>query len=206
MKILFIGDSITDCVRQRDNPSSLGQGYALMAAGELAYKYPNKNLEFVNKGISGNKVTDLLARWRRDCINIEPDVISIMVGINDLWHEFKRQEGLDIGMYRQVFDILLTETKRRLPHTKVILIEPFVLNVEGEIMEIANRFEPYRQAVKNLATDHNHTHMPLQEIFNEACKTTTATYWAHDGVHPTPAGHMLIAKEWVKVAESIIYK
>jgi len=200
MKILFIGDSVTDCGRLKDQPASLGQGYVLMVAGELSYKFPEKEFVFINKGISGNKITDLLTRWKRDCINLEPDIVSILVGINDVWHEFNRNDGVTAQRFEQIYDIILDETKVKLPSAKIVLCEPFVVNADFIAADF-HHFEPEmttrRLLIKRLADKHDCVFVPLQDAFNSACDTAPVTHWLTDGVHPTPAGSMLIAREWM---------
>jgi len=179
----------------------MGQGFALMAAGQLMHEYPNRKFEFINKGISGNKITDLLARWRRDCISLKPDVVSILLGINDVWHEFSGGDGVSAQMFEQLYDIVLDETRAKLPEVKIILCEPFVVKA-GYIAADFHHFEPEmttrRQIVKRLAGKHNCIFVPLQENFNKACDSAPAEHWLTDGVHPSPGGHMLIAQEWLR--------
>ena len=204
MKILFIGDSITDCGRIKDQDLSLGQGYVLMVAGELSHGFPERSFDFLNRGISGNKITDLLARWRRDCINLEPDLVSILVGVNDIWHEFNRQDGVSAEMYERLYDIVLEDTRAGLPNAKIVLCEPFAVDAEG-IKDVYPHIKPgldvLQLVVRRLADNHGCTFLPLQDAFNRACKTNRAEYWLHDGVHPSPAGHMLIAQEWIKTVD-----
>jgi len=201
MKILFIGDSITDCGRHKDQPTSLGQGYALMVAGELSYKHPGRDLTFINNGISANKISDLLARWKRDCINLEPDLVSILVGVNDVLQEYIRQDGLSAERFEQLYDIVLEETRRNLPNAKIVLCEPFILKTEG-VSKNFYRSEPEvasrQQIVRRLAEKHGCTLVPLGSAFKKACETAPETHWVPDGIHPSPAGHMLIAQEWIK--------
>jgi len=201
MKILFTGDSITDCGRFKDQPASLGQGYALMAAGELSFRYPSEAFTFVNTGLSGHKITDLLARWRRDCINHKPDIVSILIGINDVLREFLRDDGVSAIRFEELYNIILEETISSLPGVKIILCEPFILDTEAlatnynhPIQELQIR----QQAVKRLAQKHGCIFIPLQAAFDSALKTAPATFWVPDGIHPSPAGHNLIAREWAK--------
>jgi len=206
MKVLFIGDSVTDCGRLREQSASLGQGYALMVAGELSYDLSGRDIEFANRGISGNKITDLLARWKRDCVSLAPDVVSVLVGVNDVWHEFYRGDGVSGERFEQIYDILLEETKALLPAAKIILCEPFMLegtafdDFQSMYAELATR----RQTVERLAEKHGCAFVPLQEVFNKACETAPANYWLADGAHPTHAGHMLIAREWIKIFLELI--
>jgi lysophospholipase L1-like esterase len=207
MKVLFTGDSITDCGRNRGNIGSFGESYALMIAGELLYRMPEKGLVFMNQGCSGDKIVDLLARWKRDCLNHAPDVISILVGVNDVWHELGNRDGVSAEMFEKIYDIVLAETKTRLPNAKIILCEPFVLKASATESAFA-RFESEVKlragAVKRLADKHKCVFVPLQEAFNKACEKAPASYWLSDGVHPSPAGNMLMTREWIRTTEGII--
>ncbi len=201
MLFLFQGDSVTDCGRNRENEKSLGTGYPNLIASELLYDNPDKNYHFINKGISGNRIVDLYGRWREECINIKPDVLSILIGINDIWHEFKRGTGIEAPKFERVYDMLLEETKAKLPATRIVLCSPFVLegDAPGEEFpawkaELAGRIK----IVESLAKKYDCDFIPLQDYFNEALKKAAPAYWLPDGVHPSNAGHELIARIWVK--------
>jgi lysophospholipase L1-like esterase len=201
--ILFQGDSITDTQRNRDiaqpnNGSALGTGYANQIASTLLRQYPTHGLQFYNRGISGNRVVDLYARWRIDAINLRPTIISILIGVNDTWHGFASNNGVEVKRYAEVYRKLLEYTRQQLPAVRLILCEPFVLPC-GVVQpawqeEMAQR----RQIVKELAVDFSADFVPFQSQFDQVADTPSPEYWLHDGVHPTPAGHRLMAECWLQ--------
>ncbi|HYC84855.1 MAG TPA: SGNH/GDSL hydrolase family protein [Chryseosolibacter sp.] len=198
--ILFQGDSITDGNRGRgEDPNHiLGHGYAFAIASTLASKYPGRDLSFINKGVSGDKVSDLLARWDRDAVSLKPDVLSILVGINDLLANLGAENVTDFATpYRQ----LLTKTSNEMPGTVIVLCEPFILPV-GMIHKNPDKWKRdiahAQQVVKDLAVEFAAVHVPFQRMFDQACKQAAAGYWIWDGIHPTYAGHGLMARLWIK--------
>lgn len=202
--ILFQGDSITDCGRDRSaeaNPNhntALGPGYVGKIGGALLAEYPSRNLQIFNRGIGGNRVVDLYARWKFDAVNLSPDLISILIGVNDTWHEFGSQNGVELDRYEQVYRMLLEYTRARLPEVQFVLCEPFVL-LTGVVtpewqVEIAAR----REIVVRLAQEFGAVFVPFQKMFDEALQEAPAEYWTSDGVHPTPAGHTRMAAFWRK--------
>lgn len=203
IKILFQGDSITDCGRNTSNGStlSIGQGYAMLICAELGYKYPQK-YEFENRGISGNRIVDVYSRIKADAWNLEPDVFSILIGVNDVWHELGDKNGVDAARYENMYRTLVKETLERFPDMKFIILEPFVLKAtatEENWEEFKNEVSLRAAAAKKIAAEYNLIFVPLQEKFDEAAKNTNdASYWLADGVHPTPAGHKLIAEAWLE--------
>ncbi len=209
MKILFQGDSITDVGKNAGAGSltPIGQGYALICASTLGAKYPMQ-FSFENRGISGNRIVDVYARIKADCWNLEPDVLSILIGVNDVWHEVGSvHNGVDAERFYRVYKMLVEDTLERLPNIKMILMEPFILQTgAGEDNwwyfkpETAKRAE----AVKQIAAECGQIFLPLQQTFNDACKLAPASYWLGDGVHPTVAGHKLIADQWLKTFEEQI--
>lgn len=206
-KILFQGDSITDGNRGRDEDLNhiLGHGYVFMIAGKLGLEYPKKRLSFHNKGISGNRVVDLYARWQEDTLNIKPDVLSILVGINDILWEYNVSAGVSTEKYKMTYSLLLEETQQKLPDIKIVLVEPFALGVGGmkKYWDSAKHEIVLRQdTVRQLSKKYNTIFVPLQEEFNKACQFAEPEYWLWDGVHPTPAAHKLIAREWLKAVEN----
>ena len=200
--ILFQGDSITDGGRQRtgsDYNHIMGQDYAYILAAQLGAEYPERNLTFLNRGISGDRVIDLAARWQTDALDLKPDVLSILVGINDTLATGDRAETVE--QYEATYDSLLAKTTAALPATKIVLGEPFILpvgkykeNYAAQLAEVKKR----QAVVARLASKY---HLPLihyQEIFDDACKKAPADHWSWDGIHPTYAGHGLMAQEWLK--------
>lgn len=199
-KILFQGDSITDAGRNYQEDIWMGCGYPVMVAGRLGYEHPGK-YSCINKGISGNRVVDLYARWKADCLNLKPDVISILIGVNDVWHEVSYQNGVDVDKYERMYDMLLTETREVLPNVKLMILEPFVLKgpATTEAWDIFQTEVSKRSdAARRIAQKHNAIFVPLQKAFDEVCKNTPVTDWLMDGVHPTAAGHALITDQWLK--------
>ena len=209
--ILFQGDSITDCGWDRNNPNSLGQGYAQLVAAELGFEAPGE-YTFYNRGISGNRIVDLYARIKADIINLKPDYMSILIGINDVWHEYTRQNGVDADKFEMVYGLLIEELKRALPDLKIMIMEPFVLHgsATNTDEEHPGRWEHFssecvlrRQAAKRIADKYGLPFIPLQELLDRVSADTPEGYWLVDGVHPTPAGHELIKREWLKMFQTI---
>ncbi len=212
MRILFFGDSITDADRRRDTDEhmqSLGNGYVRAIAGLLKSEKPN-GYEIVNRGISGHRIVDLYARVREDCWNVQPDVLSILIGINDIWHEIDWNKGVEIDRFEAVYRMLLADTMKRFPNLKVILCEPFVL--EGSATQGEGRYERflevknYAKVVKKLADEFGFAYLPLQEDFDKAAKQHGVAPYLFDGVHPAIAGAQLIADKWVALFKQEIEK
>lgn len=218
MKILFYGDSITDMGRNKEDQSpsnifSYGSGYPMFVAGELYGRNP-LDYQVINRGISGNRIVDLYARIKKDVWNLEPDVLSILVGINDIWHEINFSNGVDIERFERTYRTLIEDTKKRFPNLKIVLCEPFVLegarteNVE-EIPDRYNRFleiYDYAKVIKKIAKDYNLFFLPLQEKFNEQSSKYGVEPYLYDGVHPMVAGAKLIADNWIELFDKEINK
>lgn len=213
MKILFYGDSITDMGRNRDVESgsiwSFGAGYPFVVASELSKYNPCKH-EIINHGISGNRIVDLYARVKADVWNYKPDLLSILVGINDIWHEIDYQNGVDIIRFEKIYSMLIEDTLKELPNLKIVLLEPFVLKVKGseteEHYDIFLHIKEYAKVVKKLADKYGLYFIPLQEKFDEAAANFGAEIYLSDGVHPNVAGATLIANEWIKLFREKIEK
>jgi lysophospholipase L1-like esterase len=204
MKILFQGDSITDCGRG----NGLGQGYPLLVSARLGLDAPDK-YEFLNFGISGNRVVDVYARIKKDGWNHEPDVFSILIGINDVWHELGGQNGVEADRFYTVLKMLADDTIARFPKIRMIFMEPFTLNT-GVVAENWDYFREETalraRAVERVARETNQLYLPLQHLFDAACEKADASYWLRDGVHPTAAGHQMIADAWLDLFEREICK
>jgi lysophospholipase L1-like esterase len=202
---LFQGDSITDAERKREDVNNFGFGYPNIVAS----KYLSENIgeyQFINKGISGNRVVDLYARIKCDIINLKPDYMSILIGINDVWHELSSQNGVDNEKFKKILSMLIEEVKEALPEIKIIMLEPFVLKgpaTEEQWNEFRSETELRAKSVKAVAEKYNLKFVPLQEKFDELSKNIETTYWLADGVHPTAAGHGIIAKALADVFEEI---
>ena len=200
MNILFQGDSITDCGRSRDNNSYLGHGYPRFVQGKLSVAEPGKHT-YINRGISGNRIVDVYARIKADIINLKPDVMSILIGINDVWHEVGNHNGVSAEKFEKIYDMLIDEILEELPNLKIMILEPFVLKGCATV-DAWDYFEPETkkraEAAKRIAQKYNLTFIPLQEMFDNMPDCVLPDYWAGDGVHPTAAGHELISNEWIK--------
>lgn len=203
--VLFQGDSITDTDRSRDNqaandPAGLGRGYVFYAAGLLHEALPRANLAVHNRGIGGDRVTDLQERWQVDTLDLKPNVLSVLIGVNDTWHGISSgisANGVPLGRYERVYRQILTEAKDRRPGLKLVLCEPFVLSC-GVVDDFwFPEFTQRRDIVKKLADEFGAVFVPFQSAFDKALDRATPEAWAADGVHPTLAGHMLLAKTWM---------
>lgn len=210
-RILFQGDSVTDVSRNRDNDVYAGHGYATMIKGRLGFEHPGE-YEFLNRGVSGNRIVDVYARIKCDLINLKPDVLSVLIGINDVWHEFSYQNGVAVDKFERMYDMLLSDVKEALPDIQILVLEPFMLPgaATQDTEEIPDRLAGFvretalrAQAARRVAEKHGATFVPLQDKFNEACKLAEPSYWLHDGVHPTAMGHELITRAWVKAFEQM---
>ena len=208
MKILFYGDSITDAGRNYDVTvpnQKLGNGYAAYAATRL-FDEDLGAYDIYNRGVSGNRVVDLYARIKANCWNLEPDVLSILIGINDIWHELAfHQNGVDLVRFEKMYRLLLEDTVARLPKTKIILCEPFVLHgsATDEKFEAFCEVYEYAKVVKKLADEFGLYFLPLQEVLDKAAEQYGESAILSDGVHPTVPGAVVIATEWMKLFETV---
>ncbi len=199
-RVLFQGDSITDAERNRENDNYRGSGYSTLVAAKLGFEKPGK-YEFINRGIGGDRSVDLLARIKADAINLKPDIMSILVGVNDVWHELDSRDGVDCETYEIYYDIMLTQIKQALPNIKIIILGPYLLkgSATEEKWEIfRSEVEKRADAARRIAEKHYLPFVPLLQKFDEAEKTAPSDVWLLDGVHPTAAGHELIAREWIR--------
>lgn len=202
LTFLFQGDSITDGGRSRNKDWNhvMGHGYAYIIASRLWFDYPKRGFHFFNRGISGNKVNDLAVRWQQDTLDLKPDILSILVGINDVAAWINGDKQYAAGEYENGYRALLQQTRQQLPNVKFVLCGPFILPVD-RVKEKWNEYfagvEQRRQIVKRLAAEYSAVHIELQEAFNHALSKAPAEYWIWDGVHPMPAGHELIARKWI---------
>jgi lysophospholipase L1-like esterase len=200
--ILFQGDSITDGGRDRDAgvpnlAAGLGTGYPwLIASSELA-AHPDRGFLFFNRGVSGNRVPDLDSRWATDALALKPDLLSILVGVNDYWHTLNGDYRGTVDEYEAGYAALLDRTRRRLPATRLVVLEPFILRcgvvTDAWVPEFARR----RAAAARVAQAAGAAFLPLQALFDQLSSQAPPVSWSSDGVHPTPAGHAAIARAWM---------
>lgn len=203
--VLFQGDSITDTGRNRTDAQpnaagALGNGYPLLVASAVLAARSSQSLQFYNRGISGNKVPDLQQRWTADALDLQPDVMSILIGVNDIWHKLNGNYAGTVQDYEQQYTALLEQTRRALPRVHLIVLEPFVLRVGAVDDKWFPEFDQRRAAAARVAKQARATFVPLQTVFNQQLRHAPPAYWAADGVHPTAAGHGLIAEQWRRAA------
>ncbi len=202
--ILFQGDSITDAGRSREKAgvpneqSGLGSGYAWLAGAELLVDRPRDGLKVYNRGISGNKVFQLAERWQPDCLDLKPSLLSILIGVNDIWHKLNGKYDGTVQVYERDYRALLERTRKALPKVKLVICEPFVLRCGAVTDKWFPEFDTYRAAARRVAESHRATFVPFQAMFDEAVKYAPPAHWAADGVHPTPAGASLMAHNWLR--------
>ena len=201
---LFQGDSITDGGRGRgkDWNHVMGQDYAYLISSRLWYDHPKKNFHFFNRGISGNKITDLAARWQQDTLELKPDLLSILVGVNDVAAFMKGDQKHSAEQYEKEYRSLLDQTKLALPNIQLVLCEPFYLTVPNKKQDepelYSTEFEKRRQIVRRLSLEYNAIFVEFQHAFNQALQQAPAEYWIWDSIHPMPAGHEMMAREWIR--------
>lgn len=203
LRILFQGDSITDAFRHREMDAYLGSGYPNFVAGILENEIPGK-YEFINRGVSGNRIIDMYVRIRKDVIDLKPDYLSILIGINDVWHEIECGNGIESEKFEKIYDLMLEEITKKLPNTKLILMEPFVVKGSATCPndEVFKYFktetDKRRKIVKKMSEKYDALFIPLQDVFDCLEKENkNIENYVRDGVHPTAAGSLLIANRWI---------
>jgi lysophospholipase L1-like esterase len=206
--ILFQGDSITDAGRDKqradevNSQKALGNGYAWLAAAQLLVSSPDAGYKIFNRGISGNKVHQLAERWQTDCLDLKPDVLSILIGVNDYWHKKKHNYDGTLEKYETDYHALLKRTKDALPNVRLVICEPFLLECGNVTAEWLPEFAPYRAAAKHVAQEAGAAFVPFQTMFDIASKVAPPAVWAADGVHPSPSGATLMAQAWLRSVEA----
>jgi acyl-CoA thioesterase I len=190
--VLFQGDSITDAERKNNHNESLGDGYAMMTAAWLSALYPEYHLKFINRGINGNRVSDLRHRWKKDCLDLKPNLVSILIGANDLGLPFWKS-STSTEDFKMDYASILEQTRQL--KCQIVLLEPFLAYAKDNFLkELHKKIE----VVRELYREFDAKLIPLNDIFTKACNKRTSTFWSLDGVHPTLSGHALIAQSWIK--------
>lgn len=196
--VLFQGDSVTDMDRNAD-PNGIGVGYVYSTVSLFHALHPDMNVTFINRGISGNRVKDLQARWQEDALDLNPDVLSILIGINDTWRRFDANDPTSTQAYEDSYRDILTQARRKNPDLKLILMDPFMLSAPiGDPKEWREDLNPRIAVVERLAKEFDALHIKLDELFTQACKTVSPAFWASDGIHPDPNGRAFIALAWLR--------
>lgn len=208
--VLFQGDSITDGNRGRNSDLNHvhGHGYQYILASEMYADNLNKNIEVLNRGTSGDRVADLFGRWREDCLNLKPTVLSILIGINDIILEYDGGKGSNPERYEKIYRLLLDEVLERNPDTFLVIIEPFFGEKKEPELNVyfKERIGGYQTAAKKIAEDYNAVFVPVQDMFDNYSKKIDIYKLLWDGVHPTTCGHQLIARRWKEVVEPELNK
>lgn len=201
--VVFQGDSITDAGRAKDQyyanqAGGMGRGYVMQIVGQLLGQHPQKNYQCYNRGISGHKVFQLADRWDIDCLSLKPNILSILIGVNDYWHTLNGNYDGTVKIYETDYRQLLDRTKAALPGVQLIIGEPFAVEGGRAIDEKWGDFDAYRQVAKQIATDYDAVFLPYHSVFAEALKSAPVSYWCPDGVHPSIAGAHLMAATWME--------
>ena len=204
IKILFQGDSITDAGRDKRNYYNLGDGYPKYAAELIKASYPETSFEFINLGISGNRTSQLFDRLYTDAISLQPDVISVLIGINDLWHRHGPEciETTDAQLelnYREILKRIKAQT-----NAKIIILSPYVLDADG-VSYLREDIKTVLPIIRNLAREYADAYVPLDELFEKAIKNQpTSLYYSPDGVHPNENGSRFIAEHYAEAIKKIL--
>ncbi len=206
IKVVFQGDSITDADRIRQNSNDIGRGYPMRVASKLGLEKPGA-YEFVNSGVSGDRVINIYTRIKSDIINLNPDVLSILVGVNDAWCAISTDYGDDAAHFEKIYTMLIEEVLEALPHIKIMLMEPFVLKGDRFVIEREDGQDTYpifreevmqrAAAVRRIAEKFGLVFIPTQEKLDKLAAKQSPAYWITDGVHPSPCGHEFLAREWI---------
>lgn len=197
--ILFQGDSITDAGRDKkvlepNDGKALGKGYAAMAAGEILAAHPELKLSCFNRGISGNKIPDLAERWEEDAIKLKPTVLSILIGVNDLWHTFAfgNKYKATVADYETGYRELIDRSLEQIPGVQIVICEPFTTRTTDDFKALAD----YRAVAKKLADEKKLCFVPFQSLFDDAVQAAPAEFWLWDGIHPSMAGYAIMVRKW----------
>ena len=203
MKILFQGDSITDCGRNRADIHSLGNGYPYYSAELISAKYPDISFEFINQGIGGDRAESLLARWGNEAIAHDPDIISILIGVNDTWHHASPNDNwMKHSYFEHCYRSILTALKEK-THAKIILIEQFLLYTPDKAY-FREDLAPKIEITRKLAREFADAYIPMDGLFAKASIEKEPTYWSADGVHPTAEGAKLMAQYYLDAISPLI--
>ena len=206
--VLFQGDSITDAGRDRgrkevNDHRALGDGYAWLAAAQMLVARPDDDLKIFNRGISGNKVYQLAERWQADCLDLKPNVLSVLIGVNDVWHRVNGQYDGTIETYRNDYRALLERTQAALPDVKLVVCEPFVLRCGAVTDAFFPAMDEVRAAATEICREFDACFVPFQTVFDTAAKLADKEYWLRDGVHPTTQGAALMAGAWLRATGAV---
>lgn len=202
MKILFQGDSITDAGRNREDCHDLGNGYPKFAAENIREAFPDVDIEFVNLGISGNQTKDLVDRLESDFVDVQPDIVSILIGVNDTWHHAADRSWLSNEKFEENYRTVLEAIKTR-TNAKILIIEPFLIPIEDKLY-FREDLDPKIQIVRKLAREYADAYLPIDGLLAAGYIGTEPTVYAADGVHPTEEGARFIADYYLEAVCDLI--
>ena len=202
IKLLFQGDSITDAGRSYEDPHLLGEGYVKYAAQYLQQKYPQVEFEFINLGISGNQTKDLVARLDKDFIAIQPDIVSIMIGINDVWHYCEGPNWLSDELFEQRLRTVLQAIREK-TSAKLMMIEPFLIPVEDKLYFREDLYKKI-EIVRKFAREYAQVFLPTDGLLCAAFIGDDPISYAADGVHPTAKGADFIGQLYAQYIAPVI--
>lgn len=201
--VLFQGDSITDMGR-REDPLGLGCGYVYTVVSWFTAMYPQMKVRFLNRGISGDRVCDLHARWKEDALDLRPDVLSVLIGVNDTWRRFDQGDPTSTAAYEATYRDIITQARQANPALRLILCSPFTVTPPcGESAQWYADLDPRIHVVARLAREFGALYVPLQGEFDRACAAQPPEVWAADGIHPDPPGRALIAQAWLRAIGAV---
>ena len=197
LRVVFMGDSITDAGRDRSQPRDMGSGYAALVAAWFMAQHPDQPVDFWNRGISGDRVRDLAARWQTDCLALQPTLVSILIGINDVWRRYDAHDPTTLEAFVAPYRLIITQTQAA--GATVVLCEPFLAPVSPDQAAWREDLDPKLAAIRSLAAEYGAALVALDRAFTHAAGQRAPATWAADGVHPTLPGHALIAQAWLGV-------
>jgi len=205
---LFQGDSITDAGRSKDQDWNhiMGQGYAYLISSRLWLDNPDKKFQFFNRGVGGSKLTEMAGRWQTDAIDLKPDLISLLIGINDVSAMMRGDVTNTAEKFESDYRALLQQTRHALPRVQLVIGEPFVFpgtKIKDKYADYVTEIKKRQDSVRRLSLEFNAIFIPYQSLFNQALAIAPIEYWVWDGIHPMPAGHELMAREWIKQVKKV---
>jgi len=204
-RILFQGDSLTDCSRDRENSYNKGCGYVTMVSGSLGADFPGE-YEFINRGVGGNKIVDLMSRVEYDVIDLKPDYLSVLLGGNDIAKEVMYRTDPGAKRFETLYNLYIEEIRGSLPDVKIMLLGTCLFkgpNTEKQYDEYIEQAKIFNAATERVAQKHNLVYVPLLEVMQKASETAPDSYWSYDGWHPHSCGHEIIKREWLKGFEKL---
>lgn len=196
-RIVLIGDSITEWGRQGD-PEDIGTGYVRLIHDYFVTTFPNQIFQFFNRGVGGDRITDLAARWQTDAIELQPDYISISIGINDVWRQLDHpdMDQVDSEQFEQLYVELLTQVNEK-TNAKIIIMEPTI--IEEDVHAPGNNMlKKYVEMIHKVAEQFDAVIVPTHTAFINYLQADNGYKLTTDGVHMNPAGNMLMASTWIK--------